>query len=145
MPNRRDRGPFSLPMGLLWFVSAVAIGPISWIIAPASALAQYGLSGAGWFAAFAIVYFILERVRLRFSRVGAWFHFGLITLGTVLITGPYFVLNAIPVPTAAPQMVALYRTINAATTVGYGFSLLGLAVFIGVLVQSVWIAVRTRT
>ena len=66
-------------------------------------------------------------------------------MGTVLITGPYFVLNAIPVPTAAPQMVALYRTINAATTVGYGFSLLGLAVFIGVLVQSVWIAVRTRT
>ena len=132
-------------MGLLWFVSAVAIGPISWIVAPASDMAHYGLSIAGWFAAFAVVYFILERVRLRFSRVGAWLHFGLMTLGTMLITGPHFVLNTIQVPTAGLEMIALYRTVSTATTVGYGFSVLSLAVFIGVLVQSVWIAVRTRT
>ncbi|WGM48745.1 hypothetical protein KOAAANKH_03652 [Brevundimonas sp. NIBR10] len=132
-------------MALLWLVSAVTIGPISWIIAPASALAHYGLSVAGLFATFAVVYFILERARLRFSRVGAWVHFGLMTLGTVLITGPYFVLNTIPVPTAGPEMIALYRTLSTITTFGYGFSLLGLAVFIGALVHTAWIAVRTRT
>lgn len=145
MHSRRDRGPSSLSIALLWLASAVVVGPISWITAPASASANYGLSVTGWFAGFAVAYFILERVRLGFSRVGAWFHLGLMTLGTMLITVPYFVLNTIQIPTSGPAMIALYRTLSTITTLGYGFSLLGLAVFVGVLVHTVWIAGRTRT
>ena len=142
MQNSPHRGPFSLSMALLWFVSAIVA--ICWITAPAPATANYGLSVAGWFAGFAVAYFILERVRLRFSRVGAWVHFGLMTLGTMLITVPYFVLNTIQIPASGPGMIALYRTLSTVTTVGYGFNLLGLASFIGVLVHAVWIAIRTR-
>lgn len=130
----------SIPM--LWVVGAVVIFLASWLGPNLSSLHRgdglfsmspffhYSLSVGVWFLAFSGGYLLIERLELPFGRAASYTHFGLLALGTMLIIAPSVALGWFPDPVANDDIVALFRLLNGIAMLGYGLTLLALAVFL---------------
>ena len=137
---------------LLWLFAAAIIGMINgieWVGLVRAPLdirshdtyyvfrhAHYGLSLAGSFLTFAIVYGLMAWLRLGYSERLSWAQLGLMFTGAAGVLAPTLALNVLPLPERGVDPVAAFAFWNRIATIGYLLTLGSLILFVIVVADA---------
>jgi cytochrome c oxidase subunit 1 len=138
-----------LSLPLLWLGGMIAVGLIGAAEIPGPgadyslhdtdyviAHVHYTLSVAAAFAVFAFAYWLMDRLMSRgYSRALGVLHFAATLAGMVLIAVPILAVRAFDLSRARP--VETFQALSRVSSVGYLLSLVGTAIFAGVLIDAV--------
>jgi cytochrome c oxidase subunit 1 len=138
---------FALPAAWLAGAAIVTLvtlgGPLPQVLSVADtyyvmARAHYGLSLVITFVAFAAIYGFLEALpAFRLRRPLAIGHFVLTILGALMIFTPSLLLRLSGPPKRFVDFQASFTLWSRVSTIGYGLTLLGLALFVILLIDGV--------